>query len=673
MPEDDPIEIEPEDLHGVPHLYLSESLHEQRARARTSAAEAIAEEFGFDEFDALTLASAAADLSKVREAIKRVRSRRYGNIVIKYIELDIVTWRIIPSPENIRFEEERVRSRTSNQRFRSLDEHSPVLVFDGGMSAALTGRLENEAEEIWVVNEHAATIPVRGIENPGLLSVARIRTDDRAEVGVLDATDGFGRTVGAHKALGIRAGDVLWRYTKPEEDQALRGELLALRTNPHDESDAVGEHLLERDRERLRGSVMQRAQVIVGYEFTDSSAGHQDFAQVRRTLVGHIHIEPPKPFTLGTQYALKATSAIQALEAQAALPEAPEFSAEEIAQVFFNQSDVVAATATSLADGRRALTPDEVFVLTLVALRASTGRNDRRARITNAAIRELTGQAPTRNDRSMLTADLALRLGELAGGTAAKDGSYDSRRSALDRAIRAKALDAVRLTREPVLDLLDLALLELDESRDATRDPQPRPYTAELLALALYHLLGTPGRRLIERATKKDPNSDGYISEPNVVVEAIVDSDLGLKQLAQVVLDGRSTRTPQALPAATEPTDHIFQGGSLLDAAALRALAGQAVVGEPIPESPVQQLNTHVLLLKQEIRVVKERITTIGSIPAEAESDTRIINQRGAALAEQALALSDAAFKVRQWDEILRSHAERMQAEFDAADDDARS
>ena len=148
-----------EEDYGTPHFYLSESLHEQRSRARQAAVETFMSEFGLEEFDAETLAGAAADLAQVRDAVKRVRRRRYGNIVVKYIELDVVTWKILPSPENVRFEENRVRDSSGKSRYRSLDTSSPVLVFEAPSSVALTTRLEGEADDIWVTNEHAATIP----------------------------------------------------------------------------------------------------------------------------------------------------------------------------------------------------------------------------------------------------------------------------------------------------------------------------------------------------------------------------------------------------------------------------------------------------------------------------------------------------------------------------------
>ncbi|MBH0098176.1 hypothetical protein I6E68_03370 [Salinibacterium sp. NSLL150] len=658
----------------TPHGYMSSAIADQRSRSREAAALQLTEAFGIEAFDAATIASAAADLGQIREAIRRVRTRRYGAIAVKFIELDVVTWHILPSPENVRFEETRVRASNPAPRYQSIATEMPVLLLDVESETEFVTRLDSEVEAVWITNDHAKSIPSRGIENPGLLSVARIESPEHGTVGFLDATDGFGRTVGAHKALGISSRDVLWKYSDPAKDQSLRQELVKLRVNPHDPNDQIGLHLSDEDRARLRGSVMLRAQIIVGFsDFQEQTeSGNLTFDQVRRKLVGHIHIEPAKPFSLGTQYALKATAAIDALAASDDLPPIPEFSATEVATAFGLNSTFVASSETTLQDGRAAIRPDEVFLLGLAALRSSTGRNDRRVRITNAAVRDLTGQTPSRPDRTMLAADLALRLGELASGTQADDPSFDSRRSALDRAIRPRFLDSVQLSREPIQDLLALAHLELSESRDSLSEQKPRPFAAELSALALFHLLGTPGRRLLERATKKEAGGAGYISEPNVIVEALVSSEAGLTQLAQVILDGRGARLPQNVKGASDPVDAVIQSGELLDAAGLRAVAGDSSDPGPLPESPQSRLNSQISVFRQEVNNLVERVDVIGQISVtNDEGSPALIVSQGAPLAAEAGELQKVVYRVQGWAQSLEDQITRARKLAAASDNEA--
>ena len=662
-----------EDVYShTPHLYISAALRDQRARSREAAASLLVEAFQLEQFDASTIALAAADIGQIREAIRRVRTRRYGAIEIRFIELDIVSWHILPSPENVRFEELRVRATDAAPRYGSLEDGSPVLVLDVADETKFISRLDSEVEDIWITNDHSKSIPFRGIENPGLLSLARITSAEHGVVGVLDATDGFGRTVGAQKALRIGPKDVLWKFSEPEKDHELRQELISLRANPHDADDPNGEHLSDENKERLRGSIMLRAQVIVGYsnlQKAGDGGSSLSFDAVRRKLVGHIHIEPAKPFSLGTQYALKATAAIEALDAAGCLPTAPNFLPSEVASLFWIDSPYTAQTRTILSDGRIAVRPDEVFLLGLTAMRASTGRNDRRARITNAAIRDLTGQTPTRADRLVLASDLALRLGELASGTQANDPTFESRRSSLDRSIRPKVFESLQLTREPIEDLLSMALLELGEARESSTEVTIRPYSAELAGLALFHLLGKPGRRLLERATKKESASASYISEPNVVVESLMSTEKGLNQLAQIVLDGRAGRQPQNLGDATSPVDSIIQEGVLLDPVGLRQIAGDSTPASPLPESAQSRLNSQIGLFKQEVRNLVDRVESITRIPSGEEGTSPgLVSLRGAALRAEGTELQNVVYKVQGWAQTIDDHVSRAQATSAEAD-----
>lgn len=662
-------ESEVEDVYRTPHGYYSDSLKVPTARARTAAVQTLMDAFGLDQFDANTLVSAAADVSQIKDAVGKVRHARRGPVSVSYIELDVVTWRILPSPENIRFEDSRVRAGSLQNRFSSLEGKKPVLVFKAGSSADLGGRLDSEADLIYEVNEHAATIGDRGIESPGLLSVARIVTDDMDTVGVLDSTDGFGRTVGAHRALGISASDSLWRFTNEASSSGLRRELCKLKTNPHDADDKVGQHLSETNRRKLRASVMVRAQIIVGFSSVGSSAAIEPrFDQIRRTLVGHIHIEPPKPFALSTQYAIKATAAIQALDTNNSLPEVDGFTSEEMSAVFTGSSDIVRASKGVLLDGRDSLMPDEAFVLALEALRGRGRSIHKRSRIINGAIRELTGQTPSRTDRTMIAADLALRLGELAAGTVREDKTYESRRSAVDRAIRSKAFDDIRLIRNSVPDLLDAALLEIEEDLS---NVSPHPHCAVLAGLGLFHLVGAPNRRLLERATKREAADDGYISEPNVVIDGLASKKRGLKQLAQLILDGRSGRVPQELPLNKEPVDGIFQDGNLATAASIRQIAGMAPA-ESVPVTPTRRISVQVAELKFQIHQLGDRVEAIESIRDEGlESRGSLINERGAAVAEEVRIMQGLIFKLQKWDEIITGLAAEAARESADADLDA--
>lgn len=93
--------------YATPYGLVAGNLRTQNAKARANAVDLLVEELGLQEFDAETIARSVADLSQLKEATRTARKRRYGQYEIKFIEVDVVTWRILPSLENIRFEGDR--------------------------------------------------------------------------------------------------------------------------------------------------------------------------------------------------------------------------------------------------------------------------------------------------------------------------------------------------------------------------------------------------------------------------------------------------------------------------------------------------------------------------------------------------------------------------------------
>ncbi|MFI5870943.1 hypothetical protein ACIBAH_00615 [Streptomyces sp. NPDC051445] len=187
--------------------------------------------------------------------------------------------------------------------------------------------------------------------------------------------------------------------------------------------------------------------------------------------------------------------------------------------------------------------PDQVAVLACGALNPHP--NKRQARAVNEAIADLTGTKPKLEERTQLAAEVALR------GFPA-DKRLTGLRSALDRAWRWSILRGVELTRRTPLDLLSEALRELVQAGDAAG-----PATAELAALASYHLVG--GRTQL--LTRSEFGRRGSNTEPQQIMRQLTKTDVGLRQLCQVVLDGlrrswptapcrrtTSSRTPRSSP-----------------------------------------------------------------------------------------------------------------------------
>jgi len=315
-------------LSTTPHIWVSKFLMSAASAKQEKVIARIIEKFDMPEIDARTLISACADVDQLTKSLSAPISYNVGNHTFNYIEIDVVTWRILPSPENVRFEDSRL-GKPNVVRFTAVEDTSfPILKLNVDETASLVRELQLSAAQIAIENPHTKTIPHRGIEVGGWLSLTRAYAKDaNRPYGFLDATDGFSRTVGAHNGLGIGAKEVLTVYTNPLEEQKLRKELISLR-----DKDESGFEISEIDRTRLRSSVMRRARVIVGYKY-EKGVAPRSFDKARRTLVGHLHLAPQHSFSAAAKSATKASAISDALFNEDQMPVVSGLSTEKISRI----------------------------------------------------------------------------------------------------------------------------------------------------------------------------------------------------------------------------------------------------------------------------------------------------------------------------------------------------
>ena len=377
-------------------------------------------------------------------------------------------------------------------------------------------------------NPHVASIQDRGIEMPGWLSFLRLTTDV-GTVTRLESTDGFGRTVAVHQGLGITFKDAAWNL-RPGSRRA---------ANLHRDLVEWAESDVATDEQArmVRCSIMPNAKVIIAF------SAPREFDRARRRFVAHLHMAPPMNFSTATTLNAKANAAVDNLYERGLLPVPGGMTAEEV---------------RAILDGTKRdhdLHPDEVAVLACGAL--SPHPNKRQARAVNEAVADLTGAKPKLEERTQLAAEVALR------GFPA-DKRLTSLRSALERAWRWSALRDVELSRRDPFDLLSEAIRRLVQSGDNIG-----PATAELATLASYHLVGARTQLL----TRSEFGSRGSNTEPQQIMRQLTKTDTGLRQLCQVVLDGRAGRDPQELPDGANPQDKRLPGAETLTPSRLRELA----------------------------------------------------------------------------------------------------
>jgi hypothetical protein len=511
----------------VDHRLIGARLRPPASQAVIAKSVAAGMAAGLSEELAETLADAAADQQQLRKALRAPKIQRFGAEEFTYVEFDVLTWRILPSPDNIRFEGDHARGTIGMPRFGAVDGQ-PLLTFEmdsvdkviDAMAPRITDMLEN--------NPHVQSIQDRGIETPGWLSFLRLTTDV-GPVTRLESTDGFGRTVAAHQGLGITFKDAAWNL-RPRSRRAA-----TLHRNLVEWADS--DIVTDEQARKVRCSIMPNARVIIAF------SAPREFDRARRRFVAHLHMAPPMNFTIATTLNAKANAAVDNLYERGLLPVPDGMTPEEV-------RDILDGT-----EHDHDLDPDEVAVLACGALNPHP--NKRQARAVNEAVADLTGAKPKLEERTQLAAEVALRRFPA-------DKRLTSLRSALDRAWRWSVLRGVELTRRDPRDLLSEAIRELVQYGD-----DAGPATAELATLASYHLVG--GRTQL--LTRSEFGGRGSNTEPQQIMKQLAKTDTGLRQLCQIVLDGRADRDPQVLPDGATPTDRRFPQAEILTPDRLRTLA----------------------------------------------------------------------------------------------------
>lgn len=639
---------EDEPTYVTPYQGIVESLRPQNVRARSAAAELISEAFGLPTFDAMTIARSAADLTQLKEAVRTPRKRRYGKYVVTYIEFDVVTWRILPSIENIRFEGRRAWTPGKAARFEALESGGPVLTLTHEDVAGLMVALNDQTRTIWLKNAHSKSIPLRGIENPALLSVTRLALGDHEKIGVLDATDGFSRTVGAHRGSGIDLDDVLFSLQDDAAENRLRLDLIALRESHKGD---LGSFEGEIAAARLRSSIMPSAQVIVGYDTVEegSASSLPPFDAVRRSIVGHIHLEPPLKFEDTTEFALKSRIALTDVHAKSMFPKVKGFSSDRLLRILLaeNESGTGFQADTEVVPE---LFPDEILALAYDLLDSTN--DGRRSRAVISSIYALTGKKPQRQERAALAADTALRVNRIFTGRT-EDAGYKGRRSTMQRVLAATFMKGAHLSRRPITELVDTAVEHLALQRKDLTETK-KTFSAEALelgVLALYCMVEGVGEPLLIRSGER--HEGAYRAEPPQILEKLVGTTNGVRQLGQIILDVRAGRQPRHLEPGENVDDDFREGSTPLDKDHLYAYTEQAgrttTIQSDDPETGRQVYENKI----RECIIALDGLVTDVKRVKDSGGDI-LVERIGLSLAEELLSLNKTMMELTYWNGIAQ-------------------
>lgn len=625
MATENDIQGEDNTLNVTPHELISSFLKSPSKALITKLTEEVKSKFSLQDLEAETLVTSAANLNQLKEAIQSPIKFHLGRHTYSYIEVDVVTWRILPSPENVRFEDQRFGIQGA-ARFSSLSGKAPVLTFHANSLGELIEDLEVQAGDIYRENPHTKTVQYRGIEVGGWLSLARIMAPDMAQpVGVLDATDGFSRTVGAHFGLKISPRDVLLAYSNPANEAKLRSSLLELR-----DRSSSGTSIGPADEMRLRCSVMRRAKIIVGYEYRGSDAADAPtFDKARRTLVGHLHLAPQHQFSQSAESASKANVIRETLELENYIPAVSGLSDE----------DLVSCLAGDLKPWIAAGLPvDEYATFILEAYKPQL--NSRHGKAIKTSIEDLTGQVIKREELADIAAEVALRPVVLQRKLQKVQAEklMSGLRSILSKTWNISLFSGIHYTQRSLEDVRDGAIQELqyEIANFASAKGGSSESRSELAAMATFTMVALLDEPLLKRAVGRA--GFGNNDEPSKVVSELLKSELGIFQLYQIVRDNRDGNLPRVV--AKEPAQ---EGEAAAQPEVSQALASfetiRAIYVEPQNDvNMVEKTATEVI--NEGLRELNSRIFAIADLvkdlsEVESESGLRVVEQDGLAVDQE--------------------------------------
>jgi hypothetical protein len=638
--------LESNELGVTPHLWISQFLKSQSDAKRRKVREELISVHGFEDVEAETLVSSAADIDQVLRAINNPIKLNVGKHVFSYIELDVVTWRILPSPENVRFEDQRLGLKDV-VRFGALHGTSrPVLTLNVASTADLISKLGLEAEQIRNENPHTKTIPSRGIENAGWLSLTRVIADDAGmPFGVLDATDGFSRTVGAHDGLQITAREVLTKFTNHFDESDFRKKLLKLKKD--DQSEA---RISESDATKLRSSVMRRARIIVGYSFEGASVT-PTFDKARRTLVGHLHLAPQHAFSAAAKSATKASAIADSLFNDAQIPTVSDMTQEQLFEALGGNIE------SWLRAGYKR---DQFAVFVLSAFRPKL--STRQGRAIKGAIEDLTGQSVKSDELAEIAADISLRPVILEKGfqEVGREQLTTKLRSILSKTWQNSLFQGVNFTGRPLEEITDEAITELETSIRNGASNVSNESRAELAAMASFTMVALTERPILDRAVGRAGH--GNNDEPSRVMAELINRKEGILQLSQIILDVRNGNKPRILdegetPAIRNDEDVVNATQDLIKEIYL----DKAPYEGELPATADEVKNALLHKLSGHIEMLRSLVEQLENL--EDESGMSLVTQRGLSVDDAIRQLNlIVQEKLSVWNGMAKMHAESQRS-----------
>ncbi|MFJ5778793.1 hypothetical protein [Streptomyces sp. NPDC093094] len=487
------------------------------------------EEMGLPAEFAAALAHAAVDPSELRTLLKRPTRVNVAGGVIEAIDLDLYVPGLVPLPTNNRTMERRVYPAAGAEGSvgpltgpRSDPDKTTRLWIEGEDVNHVLEETQRARNFILNNNNLRESIAARGIAMPVNVVLFELRhRDGEPPMPLLGTADGSSRITNALEILGLTDEQVHYHYPANRDDYRrfigrISGEDLGtLKPAAH------------RKLIRQRNALITPARVFL--RFTPTREGY-DYARAVNAFVGMLHVDPPRPWSQTGKLEAMAEAVLDVLRVDGVLDD----SVHDYLAGLLTPSEAKDAGLPVERDAQAA------YVL-------ATLLREHHRELVERGIRDVTAKkSVSAGRRTEVIAELALRPTRSVA-TTLEVGHPERVRA---ERMRAAYLRCTRLARYATVpwtvtgrspeELLNFALAELSSDNGSRSEPEAWSSRLELAALAQYHLTAWGGLQR-EAMGSTDADTRG----PHQVVEEMLHDELGLRVLAQAVIDGRAGTRPR--------------------------------------------------------------------------------------------------------------------------------
>ncbi|RDV11012.1 hypothetical protein DXK94_07585 [Arthrobacter sp. RT-1] len=221
----------------------------------------------------------------------------------------------------------------------------------------------------------------------------------------------------------------------------------------------------------------------------------------------------------------------------------------------------------------------------------------------------------------------------------------------MQRVLAAAPLKGACLSRKPIVELVEAAVENLAlQRRDMAQTRRTiSPEAAELGVLALYCLVEGSSQPLLVRSGERIEGV--YRAEPPQIMEKLVSTTNGVKQLGQIILDVRAGREPRQLAFGEDPVDLYMPGATPLNRDHLYAYVEQAsrstAVQEDDPETARQVYENKLRDCVKEMEVLVQGVKKV----KDGGGDI-LVERVGLSLSEELVMLSRLTSELTYWNGI---------------------